>query len=304
MPSVAEAPRCLLCDNPTRLLYPSNVPKGLRIESSEVACTSPNLSVHDDIFVCRRCGLGRSVPPEEDSSLEELYRHVEDPAYFASEPERRGEFRRVLRDIEQRRGAAPGTLLEIGCSVGLFLDEAHQCGWQVVGIEPSRWAAEKAKSLGLEVFNGMLEEFDSEGQRFDVVASWDVWEHLLDPVGALVRAHHLLQPGGLLVVSTVNMGGMHAKILRGRWPWFMRMHLHYFTRSSLAQMVGRAGFEVLSISTQRKKLKLGYLIERAQGLLGPLGAGAGALVARVGLADLPVRIDLGDIILVEAKKPW
>ena len=49
----------------------------------------------------------------------------------------------------------------------------------------------------------------------------------------------LLEAG---LLTTVNMGGFMARMMRGRWPWFMRMHLHYFTRKSLAEMVRRAGF--------------------------------------------------------------
>ena len=130
--------------------------------------------------------------------------------------------------------AFPGRLLEIGSSVGLFLDEAQRRGWDATGIEPSRWAAEKARGLGVRVFNGALDEFVPNDGPFDVVASWDVWEHLDDPMKALDRTFELLRPGGILVFTTLNMGGFGAKLFRGRWPWFMRMHLHYFTRGASA----------------------------------------------------------------------
>jgi len=304
MPSVSEAPPCLLCGEPTRLLYPSNVPHNTPIAKGELACTSPFLAIHDDIFVCRDCGLARSKPPADLEDIEELYRDVEDPEYFASEAERRDSFRAALFRIENLRpGGPPGRLLEIGCSVGLFLDEARKRGWDAVGIEPSRWAAESARARGLPVFNGTLEEFAPEGGPFDVVVSWDVWEHLEDPLGALGRAYELLKPGGFFVFTTVNLGGLGRKLFRGRWPWFMRMHLHYFTRESLTRMVRSSGFELLSTSTEAKTLKLGYVLDRARSFLGPAASVARALASRLGLVDRPVRIDLGDILLVEARKP-
>lgn len=307
MPSVSEAPPCLLCGEPTRLLYPSNVPRDAPIAKGELACTSPYLAIHDDIFVCRDCGLGRSKPPVGLEDIEDLYRDVEDPEYFASELERRDSFRAALRRIESlglvRPKGHPGKLLEIGSSVGLFLDEARKRGWDAVGIEPSRWAVESARARGLSVFNGTLEEFVPEGGPFDVVVSWDVWEHLEDPLGALARAYELLRPGGLFVFTTVNLGGLGRKLFRGRWPWFMRMHLHYFTRESLTRMVRRSGFEVLSTSTEAKTLKLGYVLDRARSFLGPAASVARALASTFGVVDRPVRIDLGDILLVEARKP-
>ena len=301
---VSEAPPCLLCGEPTRLLYPSNVPRDAPIARGELACTSPYLAVHDDIYVCRDCGLARSRPPIDLEDIEDLYRDVEDPEYFASELERRDSFRAALARLESLGPRGPrGRLLEIGSSVGLFLDEARQRGWDAFGIEPSRWAAESARARGLSVFNGTLEEFVPDGGLFDVVVSWDVWEHLEDPVAAMRRAYELLRPGGLFVFTTVNLGGLGRRLFRGRWPWFMRMHLHYFTRESLTRLVRSSGFEVLSTSTEAKTLKLGYVLDRARSFLGPVASVARALASTFGVVDRPVRIDLGDILLVEARKP-
>jgi len=304
MPSVSEAPPCLLCGEPTRLLYPSNVPRDAPIARGELACTSPYLAVHDDIYFCRDCGLARSRPPVDLEDIEDLYRDVEDPEYFASELERRDSFRAALARLESLgpRGSR-GRLLEIGSSVGLFLDEARQRGWDAFGIEPSRWAAESARAHGLSVFNGTLEEFVPNGGLFDVVVSWDVWEHLEDPVAAMRRAYELLSPGGLFVFTTVNLGGLGRRLFRSRWPWFMRMHLHYFTRESLTRLVRSSGFELLSTSTEAKTLKLGYVLDRARSFLGPVASVARALASTFGVVDRPVRIDLGDILLVEARKP-
>jgi len=303
MPSAPEAPPCLLCGRPTVLLYPSNVPNGAPVESSEIACTSPHLCVHDDIFTCRGCGLARAEPPDGVSEIEESYRDVHDSLYMASEPERREDFRRAIAGIERHPFVRPRTILEIGSSVGLFLDEATKRGWKATGIEPSRWASEQAAAMGLTVFNGVLDEFEAESESFDVVASWDVWEHLQDPLDSLVRAYDLLKPGGLLVLTTVNMGGLMARVMRGRWPWFMRMHLHYFTRKSLAEMVRRAGFDVLGMSAQSKTLRLGHVLTRASNMLGPLGGLAHKATGWIGLNDRRVRFNFGDILLIEARKP-
>ena len=302
MPSACEAPACLLCGGATELLYPSNVPNGTALQSEEFACTSPHLSIHNDIFVCRACELGRSVPSDASVDIEGLYRDVKDTEYLASEEERRDEFRTALGAIESRGFAEErGSLLEIGSSAGLFLDEANKRGWDVLGIEPSEWAARKARAYGVEVFNGTLDGFEAGGRQFDVVASWDVWEHLEDPMHAFERCYSLLKPHGLLVATTVNMGGLGAKLLGSRWPWYMRMHLHYFTRGSLTEMVRRAGFDVLDVSTQPKTLKLDYLLERSSGMFGPLAKGAQKIARGLGVHERPVSVDLEDILQIEAR---
>ena len=303
MHNVYKAPPCLLCEGQTKLLYPSNVTTNKGIESEEFACTSSHLAIHDDIFLCKSCKLARSVPNCNISEIEELYRSVEDHDYLLSEEERRRDFRDAIKQMERHQFIdSPGSLLEIGSSYGLFLDEAQQAGWKVEGIEPSHLAAQAATEKGLDVFNGMLNDYNPGEKRFDVVASWDVWEHLDDPLRALEQAHALLRPGGLLVITTVNMGGVMAKLMRGRWPWFMRMHLHYFTRKSLTAMARRAGFQVLKLSTQPKTLKLGYLLSRSHRLFGPFGKTAFRLAQTLNLLDHPLRINTGDILLIEARR--
>lgn len=293
-----KAPGCLLCGRPTRLLYPSTVSTGEPVERGEVACTSPHLAIYDDIYTCKSCGLARSVPPIDGGDLEDLYREVEDPAYLVSARERRESFGKAL--VRIRRHCKPGRLLEVGSAVGLFLMEARNMGWDARGIEPSEWAAEQARQSGLDVFTGTLEEFDPSQGPFDVVAMWDVLEHLVDPVADLRRIADLLRPGGILGLTTVNMGSLGARIFRSRWPWFMRMHLHYFTPRSLAAMVRREGFEVLHVSTPPKIIKVGYMIDRARNLFGPVAAGSRWVVDRLGLGDVPIKVNLGDILFILA----
>lgn len=300
-PPISEAPACLLCGERTTLLYPSNVPAGEAIRSDEVACTSPHLAVHDDIYHCEGCRLARSAPPVGQDEIEDLYRQVEDPSYYASEEERRESFRRDLETLEEvHRGA--GRLLEVGSAVGLFLDEAQRRGWDATGIEPGEWASGQARSVGLKVHTGTLEDFEHDGEPFDLVASWDVLEHLADPVGDLRRMHSLLREGGLLAITTVNYASLGRRLLRRRWPWFMRMHLHYFTRESLTSMVERQGFVVERMTTQPKILKLGYVLKRAEGLFGVLARMAGAVARATLLSDIAVKVDLGDILFVIARK--
>jgi 2-polyprenyl-3-methyl-5-hydroxy-6-metoxy-1,4-benzoquinol methylase len=301
-PLVFDGPVCLLCQKPTELLYPSNAPPGLAVKSGEVACTSSDLSVHDDIYLCRDCHLARSVPSIGANELEDLYRNVEDPTYLVSEEERRASFRKGLEEIERYYGGdEPGHLLELGSSVGLFIEEARKKGWKVTGIEPSVWATEQARSRGLHVFTGTLEEFESGAVEFDVVALWDVFEHLMEPMQSLLRMKQLLKPGGILCLTTINIEGFGARLFRARWPWLMRMHLHYFSRHSLQEMMRRVDLEVLRLSTYPKVLKLGYLLERASGMFGPLAAGSLWLARRLHLADCSVKVNLGDILILIAR---
>ena len=94
-----------------------------------------------------------------------------------------------------------GRLLDVGCGPGLLLDEARTAGYDVVGVELSREAAQHARdALGLDVHEVALEDFD-DAVGFDVVVLADVIEHVDDPVGAIARCADLLRPGGVCASS-------------------------------------------------------------------------------------------------------
>ena len=142
-----------------------------------------------------RCS-SRSCP--QGDQLHDLYRDMRDDAYLT-----RGG--RPARDREpparpdRRRTSRSGRLLDVGCGHGLLLDEARRRGYDTVGLELSREAAEHAReALGLDVRELPLEGF-SEGTNgdspggFDVVVLADVLEHLDDPVDAIDRCARLLR---------------------------------------------------------------------------------------------------------------
>jgi SAM-dependent methyltransferase len=82
--------------------------------------------------------------------------------------------------------------------VGLLLDGARRRGWRTQGIELSDWGVRRARHLGLDVFQGDLEEAGFEPGSFDAVFMIDVLEHLADPVRTLAKVSQVLRPGGVL----------------------------------------------------------------------------------------------------------
>jgi SAM-dependent methyltransferase len=177
----------------------------------------------------------------------------------------------------------------------VFVDIAARHGWDAWGVEPSRWAVEEASRQGLRVIQGTTETADLPRGFFDVVTMWDVIEHLTDPLGELVRVRDLLKPGGYLVVHTIDIGSLFARLMGSRWPWLMEMHVYYFTRPTLRRLLEEAGFSVVGIRAQGRYLRLGYLMNRVAALFPWLGRPAEALVTKLGLRRLPVTVNLGDL---------
>lgn len=204
------------------------------------------------IVRCRRCGLafvGRAIPDDELIALyDEGY--YEDPqaqgydGYSAAEDHKRAHNRTLLDEIERLR--PPGDILEIGCAYGYFLDEARRRGWRVMGIEPSVHAARAASELlGVSIPTTPFSELPAEPESLDAVAMWDVIEHLPNPRATLEKAAAALRPGGVIAISTGNIGSLTARLQGADWslitpPW----HQFYFSKRTLRRLLADVGLPV------------------------------------------------------------
>lgn len=216
------------------------------------------------VVQCRRCGLIYTDPrPKDDALFNDVY-DVTDKYQRKTErvtrPGRLLTYRRFLKELELFRQT--NRILEIGSGFGYFLNEARRAGWQPLGVEISpsstKWAQE---NYGVVSLTGTLEEhFESlRGQEhFDVVALWNVFEHLPDPVGSLKMFHQLLRPGGAVVVKVPDARALTMKpnFLQQLWhniyihrfyPLHAHMHIVHLTPESFTQMAHQAGFEITTI---------------------------------------------------------
>ena len=196
-----------------------------------------------NIYQCASCGLAFTHP--QPQSLDEQY----DSAYFDLYRQRhafrlkRGDNR--LRRIELLR--EPGRLLDIGCSLGYFLEAANARGWQASGVDISPYAAEQARNLGLDVRTGVLADAGYPDEYFDCVTMWDVLEHIPNPTKHMQEVRRVLADGGLVVIGTPNLG--HSAFRRKREHWRHlkpREHIFYFQRPSIVRLLHKTGFDVVT----------------------------------------------------------
>jgi 2-polyprenyl-3-methyl-5-hydroxy-6-metoxy-1,4-benzoquinol methylase len=109
-------------------------------------------------------------------------------------------------------------VLDAGCGAGSFLRIAQKLGIDCQGVEPSEYAADVARSQNLKVFTGAIEEFaEQTDDKFDVITSHHVVEHVPNPISTLFAMRKLLAPGGYIWIAVPNAAYPPGRAIKGMW---------------------------------------------------------------------------------------
>ncbi len=205
---------------------------------------------------CIECGMLYINPQLDEDKIMAHYRSLPSQDYWVDVLQTP---RQLEYDTKKFKGAlkelslfaAPGKILDIGCSLGIFLNLARKAGWEVTGIELNKKARKVARQqFGLDILDKPLQELGLEKESFDVITLWEVLEHLTAPNEILRQCAPLLKPGGMIVILVPNCDSLAVRIMQDKAATFGWGHLWYFTPQSLTKMLEKHGFEVFKISTE------------------------------------------------------
>ncbi|GAB4311842.1 MAG: hypothetical protein Kow0059_02150 [Candidatus Sumerlaeia bacterium] len=199
---------------------------------------------------CEQCGMVWAPLSLTSGDLQRLY----DEGYFKGEeyvnyiedrPFLEKNFRLRLGTLQRYLTPEHRRCLEIGCAYGFFLHAAREHFTHVEGVDISEAAVRYARqALGVNARAGDFLTMDFQG-TFDVVCLWDTIEHLARPDLYIQKAASLLRAGGLIALTTGDIGSRIARRRREKWRMIHPpTHLYYFSRATLRRLLDRFGFEV------------------------------------------------------------
>ncbi len=174
-------------------------------------------------------------------------------------------------------------ILEIGCGIGTVVSELTQQGYHATGTDISQVAIE----YGLEKYPGLdlqvqpAEELGFADGEFDVVLSFDLFEHIARIDRHVSEVRRVLKPEGYYLFQTPNkLSNVIFETLSHKSLKWRRYHPSLHSPGQLRRRLARHGFET-------RFVKMNSINEFTRAKLkrfGPLGS----LIGRINFEKLPL----------------
>jgi SAM-dependent methyltransferase len=141
---------------------------------------------------CATCDLRFFFPPcpGDDAFYEQLQKF---DWYYQSDKPEYGFAQRYISEGER--------VLEVGCGKGAFRSWLPASA-NYTGLEFNDEAIRRAKAAGLHVLRQSIEDHAAQiDEKYDVICSFQVLEHVPDAQGFIKACVHALKPGGKLILA-------------------------------------------------------------------------------------------------------
>ncbi len=213
---------------------------------------SPPLSIRIVECACEHAFINPQPTWEELSPFYQTDYHVfADPVPHAASVERLLAVKHRGDRLNHALVVPGGKYLDVGCGLGEMVAAMGRLGMEAEGVEPGEAAVDKARSLGLKVHHGMLDDAHFPDSMFDSISLYHVLEHTPDPVGILAECRRILKPTGEIVVGVPNFGSLVRSLVGLTWSAYdLPRHLHHFCQSSITSVAMRAGLTVVAMETE------------------------------------------------------
>ncbi|MFT6412621.1 MAG: SAM-dependent methyltransferase [Paraglaciecola sp.] len=199
-----------------------------------------------NIVTCNQCGFTFVNPRPSQSELNRFYQDYYPDSMGIPESwnSEMGDIFTESQGIITDRKTC-GSILDIGCSYGFFLDGFSAESWHRCGVEPSQVATDYLKDTfqNVDVVTSTFESVEYPAGSFDVVTAFYVLEHVIDPREFMEKVYAVLKDDGIAIIRipyTKPFFGV-SKLLN-RPLMQAPMHLSDFSPENMISMCSEIGF--------------------------------------------------------------
>lgn len=201
------------------------------------------------MYQCNDCGsIWHDFPKEEFGKYYESENYRKDVLGETSAGKFYKEYdKEVARKIswigtENVRGMI---IADVGCAAGALLDYYAGPSAGIIAIEPSEIYRQELKRKGYDVFS-YCGDAVAANKSADLVVSFDVIEHVEDPLSFLVDIYNLCNVGGRAIIGTPTEHAIARQLMGHEFDQFHFRFQHPWILSKKSMMIlaEKAGFSV------------------------------------------------------------
>jgi len=216
---------------------------------------------------CAICGLVRAQLSLDENTLKKYYKKNyffgdEYSDYFAERKALERNFESRLTKLDHYIDVNKSKIIEVGCAYGFFLKMLDDRGAKAIGYDVSRDAIKYAKQI-LKLDARLNDFVRSKDHNVDCVCMWDVIEHLPNPGEVVAKAGSILKKGGILTLTTGDIGSLLAQIQGRNWRLIHPpTHMFYFDRQTIGKLLRMYDLDIVEINYPSISRNVGTVIQK------------------------------------------
>ncbi len=236
-----ESEACCICGDP----------------EADTLATKDRYGLYMPVVLCKGCGLIYTNPRMNQEAYARFYNSEYRPLYggtaspteaFFEEQYAHGRriFAYLTAHCRFSRPLHELRVLEVGCGAGGILKYFQERGCRVKGIDLGEAYVRFGRDrYGLDLSVGTLADCAID-EAPDCILYSHVLEHILDPNQELQRIRRLLPARGLLYIELPGVKNLMHSYRMDFLRLLQNAHTYHFTRTTLAHLLGRNGFEMIA----------------------------------------------------------
>lgn len=155
-------------------------------------------------------------------------------------------------------------VLEIGAGSGFFLQQLQSLNCEITGLELNTKAIKTAQQKGISILNELIEDHvENNREKYDVVCSFQVLEHISDIKGFLNDSLSVLKKGGKLIIGVPHNNPYIYRHDKWHTLNLPPHHAGLWTRGSFEQLPAFFDIKLKSVSIEPiKEYKEWFLAQK------------------------------------------
>ncbi len=139
-------------------------------------------------------------------------------------------------------------VLDVGCGWGWF--KSYIPNSEYLGIEFSQKSIQKCKDKNINVTSVLIEDFAKQEKKFDVVTSFQVLEHIENPIEFIQGMINSAKDNGLIIISVPNVDSFMA-CMENNYLNLPPHHISWWSKDSLFYVARKLNLEIIDFKIEK-----------------------------------------------------